>query len=82
LSVRKRIWGEGKEAWIVDFRDANGKRRFKTFQKKHDADRFQSVVKAVGVGLVHEPLSWGYHPIEFSLPVPDGWRRKQSARER
>ena len=44
MSVRKRSWttakGEEKTAWIVDYVDAKGKRRLKTFAKKKDADAF------------------------------------------
>jgi len=42
-SVRKRVWvhkGEPKTAWVVDYRDADGKRRLETFAKKRDADAF------------------------------------------
>ncbi|WP_137871467.1 site-specific integrase [Sphingopyxis sp. 2PD] len=41
-SIRKRIWtspkGEEKTAWIVDYRDGAGARRFKQFARKKDAD--------------------------------------------
>ena len=44
MSVRKRAWttpkGEQKEAWVVDYVDQAGKRRFKTFAKKKAADSF------------------------------------------
>lgn len=44
MSVRKRTWtspkGEEKTAWVVDYQDAGGKRRLKTFAKKKDADAF------------------------------------------
>lgn len=44
MSVRKREWttpkGEKKFAWVVDYADAAGKRRLKTFKLKKDADRF------------------------------------------
>jgi integrase len=44
MSVRKRHWtssrGEAKEAWVVSYRDGQGKRRLKTFAKKRDADAF------------------------------------------
>ncbi|WP_085034096.1 tyrosine-type recombinase/integrase [Ensifer aridi] len=46
MSVRKREWttlkGEKKSAWVVDYVDAKGKRRLKTFTKKKDADAFAS----------------------------------------
>ena len=40
-SVRKRTWAtDGRElaAWVVDYRDASGKRRLKTFTTKKAAD--------------------------------------------
>lgn len=44
MSVRKRTWsssdGEQKSAWVVDYIDAGGKRRQKTFRLKKDADSF------------------------------------------
>jgi len=44
MSVRKRTWtnakGVEKTAWVVDYVDAKGKRRLKTFPKKKDADAF------------------------------------------
>lgn len=44
MSVRKREWttpkGEKKSAWIVDYADAQGKRRQKTFARKKEADQF------------------------------------------
>jgi integrase len=47
MSVRKREWttrlGEHKEAWIVDYSDANG-RHIKTFDRKKDADEFRASV--------------------------------------
>lgn len=44
MSVRKREWttpkGVKKSAWAVDYVDATGKRRHKTFKLKKDADQF------------------------------------------
>jgi integrase len=44
MSIRKRKWitqtGEEREAWLVDYRDQNGKRRLKTFRKKGDATNY------------------------------------------
>lgn len=41
-SIRKRVWtapnGEEKTAWLVDYRDGAGARRFKQFARKKDAD--------------------------------------------
>jgi len=43
MSVRKRTWtskGIEKTAWVVDYKDASGARRLKTFQLKKEADLF------------------------------------------
>jgi len=49
MSVRKREWtspkGEKKSAWVVDYFDAAGKRRLKTFRLKKDADAFAASAK-------------------------------------
>ncbi len=78
MSIRKRSWESGgkfHEAWVVDFKDASGKRRLKTFAAKKDADRFAVVAIAVGSGQIPEPLTKGYRPLEFVSPVPlQGWR--------
>lgn len=45
MSVRKREWttpaGEKRSAWQVDYRDAQGKRRSKQFDRKKEADAFE-----------------------------------------
>jgi len=84
MSVRKRTWvrrGVTKEAWVVDFMDAAGKRRLKTFARKSDADRFAGVVRAVGSGAIPEPITRGYHPIEFTAPLPDNGLKNGAGRE-
>jgi len=49
MSVRKREWtspkGEKKSAWVVDYFDAGGKRRLKTFKLKKEADAFAASAK-------------------------------------
>lgn len=44
MAVRKRKWltksGAEKEAWVVDYADAKGVRRLKTFARKKEADSF------------------------------------------
>ncbi|RUW24626.1 site-specific integrase [Mesorhizobium sp. M4B.F.Ca.ET.013.02.1.1] len=49
MSIRKRIWttgkGEEKTAWVVDYVDAKGIRRLKTFAKKKEADSFAATAK-------------------------------------
>ncbi len=46
MSVRKRTWatgkGEQKTAWVVDYADAKGVRRLKTFKLKKQADAFSA----------------------------------------
>ncbi|WP_187969218.1 tyrosine-type recombinase/integrase [Aquibium microcysteis] len=46
MSVRKRTWtspsGDEKTAWIVDYRDAAGARRQKTFARKKEADAYRA----------------------------------------
>lgn len=49
MSVRKREWttnkGEIKSAWLVAYKDGNGKRCQKTFKKKKDADDYHATVR-------------------------------------
>jgi integrase len=45
-SIRKRTLPSGKSAWLVDFKDANGKRRARQFQTKRDADTFMVTARA------------------------------------
>lgn len=44
MAVRKRTW-QGGEAWLVDYRDAAGKRRYKQFYRKRDADAYAEKTK-------------------------------------
>ena len=43
-TIRKREWatarGEPRSAWIADFKDAEGRRRYRQFDKRKDADRW------------------------------------------
>ena len=49
MAVRKRVWttrkGEQREAWVVDYTDHTGKRRFETFTRKGDADSRAAKIK-------------------------------------
>src|SRR5262245_49838283 len=49
MSVRRRTWknrdGTQGEAWIVAYRDHAGARRFKSFEKKRDADAYHAEVR-------------------------------------
>jgi integrase len=56
VSVRKRTWtnrdGSQGEAWIVNYTDAGGVRRIKTFDLKRDADAYHATVRIeVGRGI-------------------------------
>lgn len=59
-STRKRTWtskGREKTAWVVDYKDATGKRRLKTFATKKVADAWSVQAQhQVGVG-THTPDS-------------------------
>src|SRR5262245_50277141 len=57
MSVRKREWttrkGEPREIWLVDYRDTQGERRFKSFKKKKDADAYHASVKVDVAAGIH-----------------------------
>jgi integrase len=61
MSVRKRTWttqsGEQKEAWLVDYVDQTGQRRFETFNRKKDADERHDKVRGDVREGVHTPKS-------------------------
>lgn len=40
MALRKRTLPSGKIAWLAEYRDGDGKRRFKQFTRKKDADNF------------------------------------------
>jgi integrase len=46
MAIRQRTWvtnrGKQKSAWVVDYFDAKGKRRLKTFKTKREADDWRS----------------------------------------
>jgi integrase len=45
MAIRQRTWvskGKKKSAWVVDYFDAKGKRRLKTFRTKRDADDWRA----------------------------------------
>ena len=48
MSVRRRTWrnGDGSlgEAWVVNYTDAGGKRRLKSFNRKREAESFEAAV--------------------------------------
>jgi integrase len=48
MAIRQRTWiwnGKEKSAWVVDYFDAKGKRRLKTFKTKREADGWRSETK-------------------------------------
>ena len=49
MAIRKRTWttrkGQEKTAWVVDYKDQRGKRRLKTFERKKDADAFNTTAQ-------------------------------------
>lgn len=45
MAIRKRTLPSGKIAWLAEYRDGDGKRRFKQFVRKKDADDFLLTVR-------------------------------------
>ncbi len=59
-SIRKRIWtlgGDERTAWVVDYKDQEGKRRLKTFTKKKEADTYRDRIKPEIRAGTHTPDS-------------------------
>jgi hypothetical protein len=44
-TVRKRTWGDGKEAWVVAYTDNDGKRRLQTFKTEEAAQIGRKIVE-------------------------------------
>jgi integrase len=60
VSVRKRSWvtqGERKEAWVAAYTDFEGKRRIRTFEKRHEAVAFHASVTGDVRSGIHVPDS-------------------------
>jgi integrase len=61
MSVRKRNWTNGdgsvSGAWVVTYTDRAGKRRLKSFDRKKDADNFESAVSIDVRTGIHVPDS-------------------------
>jgi integrase len=61
MSIRKRTWtsknGTIGEAWLVDYVDARGKRRARSFRLKKQADSFLQTITAELLGGVHVPAA-------------------------
>ena len=63
-SIRKRTWTSGgarKAAWLVEYKDADGARRFKNFARKKDADNWLTSVKR------HERLTNSLNLIDYEV---------------
>ncbi len=59
-SIRKRVWtsgGDERTAWVVDYKDQEGKRRLKTFTKKKEADAYRDRIKPELRAGTHTPDS-------------------------
>ncbi len=64
-SIRKRTWESGgaeKTAWVVDYKDQEGKRVLKTFTTKRRADAFKTE-------MAHEILQGTHTPASASITV-------------
>ena len=61
MSVRKRTWrnsdGSRGEAWVVNYTDAGGKRRLKSFDRKREAESFEAAVNVDICSGIHVPDS-------------------------
>lgn len=61
MSIRKRSWqqsdGTLKAAWQLDYRDQCGKRRFKQFERKKDAEAWATIALSEVQRRVHTPDS-------------------------
>lgn len=72
MSVRRREWtspkGEPKSAWVVDYVDAGGKRRLKTFKLKKAADAFAASTTV--------EISQGVHVAEGASATVEAASRK------
>jgi hypothetical protein len=61
MSVRRRKWttksGGPREAWVVAYTDATGKRHIETFERKKDADSRHAAVKTAIAAGTHTPTN-------------------------
>ena len=61
MSVRRRKWttksGHPREAWVVAYTDATGRRHIETFKRKKDADSRHAAVKTAIAAGIHTPTS-------------------------
>jgi len=54
-TIRKRTLPSGKVVWLAGYIDSGGKRRFKQFDRKRDADAHLTKVKAEVAAGTHVP---------------------------
>jgi hypothetical protein len=83
MAIRRRAWasnGVRKEAWVVDFKDPDGRRRLRTFKTKKEADLFEGRAAAIRSGIVPTPGQWA-SPVQFTVKLPDGHFRNGPNRE-
>lgn len=66
-SIRKRRWGDGREAWVVDYIDQHGKRRLKTFSTRKAADEWRTTA-------THEVQQGTHTPASISKTVAEAWQ--------
>ena len=61
MAIRKRTWqaadGTERTAWVVDYKDAAGKRRLKTFKRQKDAARYRDEIAPQLRAGIHTPDS-------------------------
>ncbi|SFO94305.1 tyrosine-type recombinase/integrase [Qipengyuania nanhaisediminis] len=61
MAIRKRNWiapdGTPKQAWLVEYRDQAGKRRFKQFQRRKEADAWELNARGEVAKGIHTPDS-------------------------
>jgi integrase len=81
MSTRKRTWKTAagtKVAWLADYRDKDGKRRAKTFERKKDADAWLAQTKVDIKSGTHVPESASITLKEAA----DLWLNRPGNRER
>ena len=65
-SIRKRRWGDGREAWVVDYKDQSGKRAIQTFATKKEAEAWK-------VQALHEVRHGTHTRTSASKTVAEAW---------
>lgn len=57
MALRKRVLPSGNHVWLAEYRDGQGKRRFKQFARKKDADEFLLTARGEVRKGTHTPSS-------------------------